>query len=106
MEVQTRITTPSAGSAPSNPAEQFMLQQEMDRLKRSAEEDAHARAAAERAESVKQARCAHAKQELAIYGQAIPIAMITPDGQRTYLSDTDRARKISDARQVIAKNCN
>lgn len=105
-EVQTRITTPSAGRSTGNSAEQFMMQQELDKLKHKSEEDARARATAEHEAAAKEAKCARAKQVLNFFQQKIPIATITADGKKVYMNASERAIKIDNAQQEIAENCN
>jgi len=94
---------------PANPAESSQRNDRRDRLLRAFEEERQLereQAAEEQAERAKRARkCAEAKDDLRVMKQAGRMYDLDDDGNRVYLSDTQRAEALRDMRAAVEHRC-
>ena len=94
---------------PVNPADSSQRNDRRDRLLRAFEEERQLereQAAEEKAERTKRARkCAEAKDDLRVMKQAGRMYDLDDNGNRVYLSDTQRAEALRDMRAAVEHWC-
>jgi hypothetical protein len=94
---------------PANPAESSLRNDRRDRLLRAFEEERQLereQAAEEKAERARRARkCAQAKDDLRVMKQAGRMYDLDDDGNRVYLSNTQRAEALRDMRAAVEHWC-
>jgi len=94
---------------PVNPGASLLRNDKRDRLLRAFEEERQLereQAADEKAERTKRARkCAEAKDDLRVMKQAGRMYDLDDDGNRVYLSETQRAEALRDMRAAVEHWC-
>jgi hypothetical protein len=108
LQVGTAIKTPPPAQAPAekaaSPASKSLQEQELEFRKRRAER-AEAELKAQQEAQLKAQNCDAARTNLASYTQAGRVLRFTPQGEREYLSDEQRAEEAEKWRKEVAKWC-
>src|SRR5438067_8445630 len=95
-----------AASAPADKSKQPSLaEREADYRKRQAERQADEKKAQDEAarKAAQQATCANARQEERQLASGMRISEMGANGERGYISDEDRARRLARAREALAE---
>lgn len=101
---QSIDVTPQASDPAGVKAAEELENQMQAQDKQAATDQQKADAAAQRKAEAQQ-RCNALKEELQILEQSGPVAMVGPDGKRTYLSDKQHVEKEQQLQSAISQQC-
>ncbi|MCS0627741.1 DUF4124 domain-containing protein [Telluria mixta] len=95
---------PAATAEPAKPAAPTLADRDADFRKRAAERDADERKAAEEAQrkADNAAQCAAARRSEAVLTSGVRIADMDDKGERVFVTDDEKARRLAQVRRVLA----
>ena len=105
LEMHESSAPVPAGSVDANHTDTMMQQLESAEAARKARNEAQQKEAEERQAAIKNYRCTHAKHDLHILQQQVPVYSLNDKGERVYVDDDKRAQDIKELSDVIADNC-
>ncbi len=101
MDIKTNPAPISSGNVDWKAKE---LESRTQNVQKVQEERAQAAKDAEEAKQRK-AQCQAAMRQLNLYSQQVPVYNINDKGERVYVEDADRQRRMDDARDTMRKYC-
>ena len=101
LPAEPDATTPPA---PSEATPQDLQQQKQEAARQAAEEKQKKEAQAKLLQQ-RQENCNRAQTALRTLQADVPLAQISPDGQRTTMSDLQRQQDIRRVREIMARDC-